>query len=555
MDFFNKAIAQLTDLFRSMTPAARITAALLLLVIVISVAYLFNHQFAGADGYLFGGEPVAPSQLPAMEAAFGKKNLSDYELEGNRIRVPQGKQAAYMAALADAGALPHNFLDSLTKSLDSGGPFVDRRKREELVKVALQDELSKIIGQMSGIERATVLYNVEPPQAFNSKKLVTASVTVKPTGSQMLNSEQVQMIRLAVGPAIGAAPESVAVVDVNGHAYPGGEPGSIVDATQDRYLNTKLEYERKYADNIRQTLSFVKGVVVTVNAELHPELEETETSNKIDPKAVAYEVSESNKTSNSNTSLPSGRPGVGNQGGVNAPAAVGAGGNGSRTEDESTTRHERNMISNESRQVSKAGLTPKRVTVSVGIPSSYYEEVWQQRNPVPTGATPKKPEAAAISQIETEENTKIKKSVIGIIPAPEDSSSDPVIVTSFTSMPVPEIEKPSTADHALVWFTEHASALGMALLGIFSLLLVRSIVRSVPASVTDESKELMHTSTATTSTEEAPEEVPTQVAAVPRLRRRRSKSGPSLRDELVEIVREDPDAAANILRNWIGTAN
>ena len=28
----------------------------------------------------------------------------------------------------------------------------------------------------------------------------------------------------------------------------------------------------------------------------------------------------------------------------------------------------------------------------------------------------------------------------------------------------------------------------------------------------------------------------------------------SLRDELVEIVREDPDAAANILRNWIGSA-
>ena len=51
------------------------------------------------------------------------------------------------------------------------------------------------------------------------------------------------------------------------------------------------------------------------------------------------------------------------------------------------------------------------------------------------------------------------------------------------------------------------------------------------------------------------EEEPEQPAAAPRLRRRRSKGGPSLRDELVEIVRDDPDAAANILRNWIGSAN
>jgi flagellar biosynthesis/type III secretory pathway M-ring protein FliF/YscJ len=39
--------------------------------------------------------------------------------------------------------------------------------------------------------------------------------------------------------------------------------------------------------------------------------------------------------------------------------------------------------------------------------------------------------------------------------------------------------------------------------------------------------------------------------ARPRLR---LKKGKSLKDELVEIVREDPDAAADILRSWIGKA-
>ena len=37
--------------------------------------------------------------------------------------------------------------------------------------------------------------------------------------------------------------------------------------------------------------------------------------------------------------------------------------------------------------------------------------------------------------------------------------------------------------------------------------------------------------------------------------KRRGVHGPSLRDELADIVKEDPDAAVNILRTWIGNAS
>ncbi len=42
MDFINKAFAQLADLSRSMTPGARITSVLLLVLVVVSLAYLFT---------------------------------------------------------------------------------------------------------------------------------------------------------------------------------------------------------------------------------------------------------------------------------------------------------------------------------------------------------------------------------------------------------------------------------------------------------------------------------------------------------------------------------
>ena len=48
MDFLNKAYAQIADLFRTMTPGARITAGLLLVVVVVSLGYLFNSQITGS---------------------------------------------------------------------------------------------------------------------------------------------------------------------------------------------------------------------------------------------------------------------------------------------------------------------------------------------------------------------------------------------------------------------------------------------------------------------------------------------------------------------------
>jgi flagellar M-ring protein FliF len=36
--------------------------------------------------------------------------------------------------------------------------------------------------------------------------------------------------------------------------------------------------------------------------------------------------------------------------------------------------------------------------------------------------------------------------------------------------------------------------------------------------------------------------------------RLRLKKGPTLKDDLVELVKEDPDGAAAILRTWIGNA-
>jgi hypothetical protein len=190
MDFLAKSYAQLLELFRSMTVGARIIAGLLLAVTVISVAYLFNHTVSGADEYLMNGEMFPAAQLAGMMSAFGKANLPEPQVEGNRIRVPRGQQAAYMGALADANALPKSFGDYVQSAVGGMNSFVPISQQKEMLKVALEHELNLVISSMHGIEAADVLYDRQTDTGLNQKETVTATVTVRTSGNEPLTPAQ-----------------------------------------------------------------------------------------------------------------------------------------------------------------------------------------------------------------------------------------------------------------------------------------------------------------------------------------------------------------------------
>ncbi len=222
MDFVDRAHSQLQNLFRSMTPAARWTAGLLAAVVVVGLGYLGTHRSAKPDADLMRGVPVIAAQLPAMEAALAKANLTNYEIRGTSIFVPRGREAVYMAALADANALPRNFGDVLTNAVNAGGPFLSSRDRKQRIKTATQAELSLMIRSMTGIENAYVLYDVDTKPGFGKDKLITATASVKPVGTTQLAEARVSSIRhLIAGAIAGLKPENVTVSDLNGRTWHG----------------------------------------------------------------------------------------------------------------------------------------------------------------------------------------------------------------------------------------------------------------------------------------------------------------------------------------------
>ena len=557
MDFVNKAYAQVLELFRSLTPGTRIVAGLLLVAIVVSLLYLFQFQTAAGDEFLLGGRPFTGSEIKAIEAAFAQAGLSQSAIEGDRIRIPRGKKGEYLAALADNNALPADFSTYLDEATAADSPFASTKSMEIKRWNAKQKELALIISRMRGIDSATVQFDEEIKSGLTRQKHKTAMVAVQTTGGEV-DDAQLKAIRNVIASAYaGLDRNDITITDMTSGLSFGGAPGpGGVPDGESVYATHKHTLERFYQGKISDQLAMIPGVIVGVNAELSPELEHSIRTVKLDPKPVPINARESTKESTTTAPQNSGRPGavpngIGNQ--AQSVASASASGGSSTTEAQSEIQ---TVPGFEESKTDKVGLIPTIVTASIEVPTSYFLQVWRQRNPAAAGATAKEPEASDLAKIETETTNRIKETVRNLLP-PVAQGTNPyphIVVSTYTDLPGATIAPPSLAATSGTWLAENWQTLAMIGVGLMALLMLRSMIRSpavLPRPAASHAEPHTGPRLAVMESDSDPREEaePEKV-----LKRRFQSSGPDLRAELQEIVKENPDAAANILRSWIGEA-
>jgi flagellar M-ring protein FliF len=565
MNFLNRTFEQIKDLFASMTPGARITAGLLLVVIVVSLVFLFQGGIGGPDDFLLGGRAFSTAELEAIEGAFAKAGLSHYELEGSRVRIPNANKAEYVAALAENQALPANFSDYFTQQASGVSVFESKDQSALRWRVARQQELALIISSMRGIAKAQVIYDETQKTGFPRRTEKTATVAVQATGSAELEPHQVKAIRQLVSGAVaGLSFQNVTVTDLNTNKnYGGGGDGQLASADENAYLDYKSSYERQWVDKIQKALAFVPGAVVTVDVELSKETVLQEDTVTIDPKPVTISSNTTEKSSTNRRPGPGGRPGVGGQNGVaNQQASIGGAGGGDSTTEETSESIER--LGGHGRLVkSTAPLVPKKVTAAIGVPSSYYAQIWKERNPTPAGQEAKPPDVQQFTAIEQEVIKKVEDMVVNLIPKlqPGEDKYPLVTVKTFQHLAAPPATEPGIAQTAAAWASDNWSTLGVLLLGAMGLVMLRGMLKAKPSTAgpsgspaTAGVAEMPRLAVVSEDTDEkANTTAAGEASAAPR--RRFANAGANIKDELASMVRENPDAAASILRSWIGEAS
>jgi flagellar M-ring protein FliF len=562
MNFLNNAIAQVSELFRSMTPGARITAGLLLAVVVASFGFLFRHGAAGPDDYLFGGKVLSDGELNRIELAIGEAGLTGHAREGNRIRVPAGQQAAYLAAIAEAGAQPANFNPILEDAIGATSPWESREAARERIKDAKQRQLSEIVRAMPWVEEAVVILDEQENRGLSKQRVVTASVSVQPKAGELMDPRRALTLRkFLASSVIGLNPDSVAVTDLSGGgAFAGG--GAIDPAMFDNpYYREKLLYEHSKRDSILRILSpTIPGVLVEVNAELDDTATETTiTSTPDNASRVTVRSTESEESSKQAGGGAGGRPGVtaSSANGPSQPSIAQTQPNVNETL--KRVVEEQSDFGKEQRQITRQGLTPKEVQASVAIPRNYLEKIWQDLNP--TATTPPPPEE--LKAIESDVVTKVENIVEPLIRKTADQGQNTykrVKVVFLSTLPPPQITPPSVSTKAIAWTTRYWNTLAMLGVAMFSLMVLRSVVKGASAAVSlgaTAGPTLSINPDETAQLGGAPHSTADNTPAAPPADDRprlRLKKGTSVKDDLVDIVREDPDAAADILRSWIGKA-
>lgn len=555
MDFLSRAASELSDLFKSMTPGARITAGLLLVMIVISLSYLLLYQSSNADKYLFGGRAFSDQELAAMQRAFAAENLDDYELDGKRVQVPGGKLTTYMQALNKAEFSPADPDAAIDAIRERGSSMFESEEEKEFWRSqAQQKKLARTVEMRPDVDWATVQFREVKTRGFPPSVERRATVVVCGANNRTLERSTSRTIRKTASAWFGIEPEEVAVTDVNGGVLSVGEEAEGLSKEARMYADAKGYYEESFKSKLQQCLSFLgEGVVTTVNVEMDPTISSESSKVTVDPRTVALE---SESTSKTKQSVPTegGRPGaIPNEVPGNEPRTLTTT-NSQKTSMDENSEQQVSITGHEQVREQKAGLIPTTVTATISIPKSYFSKVWQERNPPTSGEESPPPTENQLNEIENEIIPKVEEKVVQALPllnAGEDQY-DQVEVSSYDDLPSEPPVPPSLPSTIMMWFSDNWKTLGLFAVALSSLFILRSMVRAAltDSAVTPES---MPQATPTTEPESEDKEEDGHEAAAT-LNRRVQPKGSALKEELTSMVREDPDAAANILRSWIGDA-
>lgn len=547
MDFLYKTFDQLRDLWKSMTPSARLASGLMAGVIVASALWLVRGTPDKSDHSLFGGREFSQAEIAKMVSAFSKANLSGWEIVGNRIQVNGVMKHKYLAALAEANILPDSAYSEFDDAFRKDNPFTSVSSVKAGFALAKQKEVAKSIMEMRGIEHAKVLYDESQERGFPSRKSSTAAVTIHTKTNDPLDEQLVRSIRsIVVNAYSGLKPEDVAISDAKaGVTYdgPSGEAAQI-----SLYQEAQERTDRHYEQKIRKALAKYPGVQVAASSKLTPHIVQQSRTKTFEPKTVPFNTKEMTEERQNTSSGPAGVPGAASNG-VNTqsqPVAVGRSGDTSK-ETKSTSEAQSHVGTTEMVE-SKAPLVPETVQVSVGVSAKYYADVWNAANPPVAGQPARTPTVDEIRAIES----SVKKDIEGIIekllpPVPAGEQSFPRInVTTYQELPEQPAPAPSLVDWILPLLYANWQAAGLGVLGLVGVVMLRSMMKSAQPGEAPKPIEVE-------PEEEKEDEAPTP-GVISQLRERFGTSGPTLREELTSLVKEDPEAAANVLRNWIGEA-
>ncbi len=188
-------------------------------------------------------------------------------------------------------------------------------------------------------------------------------------------------------------------------------------------------------------------------------------------------------------------------------------------------------------------LVPSLVTASIGLPKSYLENIWRDR--VGTDGTSVS-ESKELQQIEQEIQAEIQRAVLAMLPPPalDMRTGHQVTVTTYTDAQLPaatQLAANSTGANFLAG-NKFVTALGLLVL-VGGVLYIGWKYRTLWSGQAAREEAACINTSLPDSGEPARSEIPGD-----------QHMAEDMHDEITKIVRQNPEAAAELIRKWLDKA-
>lgn len=518
------------------------------LVVIMVMTLMMWGRYAGESEMVpLLDQSFAHDDLSRIVVELESRNIR-YGMEGSRVLVPADRQIEALAHLSYQQLLPRNIAPGFDDVIKQLKPWDLQSKADMLFNRGKENALAAIIGAFPGVKNAAVV--IDP----NSKRRIgggdthpSATIIIwmrggAPASQHLVNAAADVVAGAQAGLEVGRIKLSV---DGKPRRIQGAD-GEGLDG--DEALALIKQHEERLENKIREHLSFIPNLMVTVAVDIDIEKKESQSQVFDNDNTVVRELEVSKKT----RQVTEGAPPADEPGGIastgtaaaNTEMDVASAQVGSSTESETQIKNQV-KVGSKLEKISTPAGDAKSASASIRVPRSYFVNILRGGNP-----DAKEPDEAALDSLIRRELPKIRHAVMFTAQLKEESVS---VDTYHDALPLQMAGAPEavTTTAASLLLAGHSKEIALGSLAAISLFMVSMMVRKgapAPAMtmplMPPEGVALTEfdSTSADRGGSEGIDEMDLDEEAV---------HNQQMLDQVSTLVTENPDAAAALVQRWM----
>ena len=557
MEFVKSQFDRIQRQLNGLSASQKMLTASLVAIMVMTL--MMWGRYAGEAEYVpVLGQSFSQDELSRISTELTAKGIPFKPDGAGRILVPEDKRVQALAHISYGQMLPSNFASSFDEVVKSLNPFESSSISAAKLNQAKNNTLGAIIGAFEPVKTAVVVIDASAKRTIGADVQPSATITIllkqpRTTPAAVIQKTVNAAADVVIGAHAGLQPDRIKV-NVEGvpHKVHSADAAGGMDGSDQ--LAAMEKGEEYFERRIREHLGYIQPLQVKVSVAVDADRKE-ELKESFQPDgSVSLPTQETTENTQTTSGAPQvGEPGVASNLGMEINSGAAPGGVGASTTQESTETKYENRIGRTIQKIATPAGMVTPVAASVQIPRSYIVSILKKGK-----ADAPEPDDAAIEDRTKLLSPAIKTAVLGCAAF---KSADAVSVSVYEDFAGGGPSFAGAAETAVassvpLLIGGHAKEIALGVLAAVSLFMVSMMVRkSAPVPVRVAAAPVPTGPT----TLDANEELAGEVSGGDPMLEGMELNDDAIKtqqilDQVTEMVTEDPDSAANLVKRWMNRA-